>query len=220
MVNKPILDRFEEKTIKLGFKHNVPSMTVLAYPILHPDAPLISKLDIYELYENKIHSRRVMGGVCYSLENLENPNSYNELTELCEFNEYGIACRKKKLPLYEENQMYLSNLIENTKKLIQDASKLYEKCEVIEIEVSVLLKQVCGITLLESEEHFRMNYRGLTLCLDSDILISKKCFSEELGNLDKQKDIIEYLTLQMMWPFNFPIHIEELGERVRNKISV
>ena len=220
MDNQYILDRFEKRSLKLKFEQNKPSITVIVYPVSYPKAPLIPVTDIYELYKSKSSIRRVMGGVCYSPCNIADTHSYSELSELSEINEYGIAYRKNKLPIYNDNVIYLFNFVDNIRKLIEDASKLYETCENTEIEVSVLLKEVCGITLQESDRNLHLNYKSSILCLDSNIAASRKCCSEVLSDEGKCNNLIESLTLELMWAFNFPTQLEILKTRLRDNFGL
>ena len=161
-----------------------------------------------------------MGGVCYSSYNIADTNSYSELCELCEINEYGIAYRKNKLPIYNDNTIYLINFVDNIRELIEDASELYETCENTEIEVSVLLTEVFGMTLQELDRDPQPHYNSSILCLDSNIEASRKCCSEVLSNKGERNKLIESLTLELMWAFNFPTHIEKLTTRLRDNFSL
>ena len=209
-VTQQILKRIKERTESIGFPQDVPSITVIARPVFL-DRPLISPPDIYELYLHKNHIKRVVGGICYTL---EKSDLYIEV------NEYGVVYRKEELHTYEERTIDYDMFVWNITELIQWASELYEKSEYLgSILVSVQLKHVLNTKLLSDQERGLVCRGQSTLCLDSDLPVETQCVPLSLYNPEARQNIVEDLILKLLWAFNVPIDDTRVRERVRERIQ-
>ncbi len=190
-VNRQFRRRFEEKVEHLKFSEDCPHIIVTVGP-LYPYCPVISPMDIYNLYKRKYYTRRVAEGVCFIP---EQPHKYTEL------NEYGIVCRRDNLGNSEQGIEYETFLLNITETILL-ASELYEKCGYLgDIMVSVELKQVSGKELRMGQDIFGHGSK-LKPCLDLDIRVLRQCYPNELHDTEERGNIVEDLTFQLLWAFN------------------
>ena len=225
VVARQILDRIENrvKNFEPIFKSignvqhsssNFPTLTVIARPIF-PYRPVISTSDIYELYSKQTSPpRRVAGGVAY----LDEGRSL-------ELNEYGIVYQKTIMFIDpDEPGIEYGRLIGDMSFVLENAKEIYEKCGYLgNIEVIAKLQEVLNKKLVDTDSLARRkiteNTSGGPVCHDSDVFASKQCIARDLENAEKQKDIVEELTCQLLWAFDIPIDQPQIKKQVRDRIE-
>ena len=218
LVAKQIIDRIEERVESL-YDTDVPNITVIAKPVI-PYRPVISTSDIYALDEGyKWYPRRVAGGISYL--NKEQGSIYRE------FNEYGIAYYRNRL-FEDETQQAIEygQFISPIKMVIEDAERLYGKCEYLgNIEITAQLRQIFGKKLYDSQRPVHGRIETITNrvfpepeCFDSTVQASKRCLLHDLQGAEKLTDIVEELVLQLLWTFNIPTDDSRKREQIRKRI--
>lgn len=226
VVARQILDRIENrvKNFEPIFKRignsqhlssNFPTLTVIARPIF-PYRPVISTSDIYELQSKQPSSpRRVAGGVAYLDE-----GRYLEL------NEYGIVYQKTIMLIDPDEQgIEYGRFIRDMSLVLEDAKDFYEKCGYLgNIEVIAKLQEVLNKKLYDSGSRMDQwkiteNTRGGPVCHDSYVFASKQSMARDLENAEKQRDIVEELTCQLLWAFDIPIDQPQIRKQVKDRIE-
>ena len=219
VIFKQIIDRMEERTQTL-YATEVPNLTVIAKPV-YPYRPVISTADIYELDKGYAwHPRRVAGGISYL--HKDDGSIYRE------FNEYGIAYYRTELIVDEVEQgIEYGQIPFPIKFLIQDAEKLYTKCEYLgNIEVTAQLRQVFEKKLYDAKRTVSGRSENITdgvlpepECFDSAVSASKRCLLHDLQDVERLTDIVEELVLPLLWAFNIPTDDPWKTEQIRKRIK-
>lgn len=215
-----LIERMDKRAAALGISSDAPNITVIIHPALPPNH-LITTSALYELFKNKVHIRRVMGGVCYGIRSLYPPKKEFPNDELTEFNEYGIAYRQSRLSCSGEaaDEIDYSRFVYVIDKLCQGAFALYESVEYgSDIEIRVLLKQVFGKKLTASNEKnlsYRDYYSGSTHCLDFEVSAYHQCYVGDLSDKTGRAGIIESLIFQLLCAFNIPDNVDSMRSVVR-----
>lgn len=220
IIAKQIIDRIEERVDSLS-DTDAPNITVITKPVL-PYRPVISTSEIYALDEGYgWHPHRVAGGIYYLHTDSGSSSIYRE------FNEYGIVYWRAKL-IEDETQQAIEygQFISPIKFLIEDAEKLYRKCEYLgNIEVTAQLRQVFkkklhDATRTGSGRRGNITYRVQPEpeCFDSTVSASKRCLLHDIQDPEKLIDIVEELVLQLLWTFNIPTDNSRKREQIRKRI--
>ena len=213
-----ILNRIEERVQSLS-STDVPNLTVIAKPVI-PYRPVISTSDLYALDEGHFwHPRRVAGGISYL--HKDDGSIYRE------FNEYGIAYYRTELheDLVKQAIEY-GQFISPIKFLIEDAEKLYRKCEYLgDIEVTAQLREVLGKKLYDSVYPVHGRIENITdgvipepECFDTTVSASKRCLLHDIQDAEKLIEIVEELVLQLLWAFNIATDDPRKREQIRKRI--
>ena len=218
VVFQQILNRIEKRIGNVQpILISEPTLTIIACPVF-PYHPVISVSEIHKLCEAAVlfPLRRVVGGV-FSV----------HPTEYLEFNEYGMVYYRIALSIYNQRKLNYSDFILYIRSLIDNSKTLYKKCEYMgNIEISAQLLGVLDKELGDPGSHAYGGSKitdgsipGDPKCSDSTVLASKHCLARDLENAEKQNDIIEELTSQLLWAFNIPIDKPWIRKRVRRRIE-
>ena len=218
IVAKQIIDRIEER-IEPIYDTDAPNITVIAKPVI-PYRPVISTSAIYALDEGHAwYPRRVTGGISYL--HKDDGSIYRE------FNEYGIAYYRT--ALFEDDirqAIEYGQMISPIKFLIEDAEKLYRKCEYLgDIEVTAQLREVLGEKLYDSVYPVHGRIENITdgvipepECFDTTVSASKRCLLHDIQDAEKLIEIVEELVLQLLWAFNIATDDPRKREQIRERI--
>ena len=214
VVARQILTRIEERA-KHNFPLREPTLTVTAQPVF-PYRPVISTSDIFELYaDRRFGLRRVVGGI-----------SKQDEDGHLELNEYGIVYLRPKFYEPIKYGIDCGEILEGINELIKHAKGLYDKCEYLgNIEISVQLQKVLGRILIDPKgitdyrEEITGNLNAKPECFDTEVFASRRCITRDFENEEKRKDIVEELTLQVIWAFNVPNDNQYVKEKVRKRIE-
>ena len=179
---------------------------MIAHPVF-PYRPIISTGNIFDFASQnefllESSSSRVAGGIYASTDKGYDSNGYWEV------NEYGIVYHWASLPRMQswststekrellDFQHFVSTIVE----LIQKARFFYEKYEYSgNIEITAHLRQVFKETVSFREfEHPNLVGRSV----DSKVLASTQCLSQELAKTEKFIDIVHKLAGKLLWAFN------------------
>ena len=219
VVSGQIMNRMEER-IQALYATEKSTLTVIAKPVF-PYRPVISTSEIYALGEGYgWPPRRVAGGVCYL--HKEESSIYRE------FNEYGIVCYRTELFEDEVQQAIEYGQIPFAIKfLMQDAEKLYTKCEYLgNIEVTAELRQVFEKKLYDTTSTGHGRIRSITEgvypepeCFDSAVSASTQCLLSDFQDAEKLTDIVEELVLPLLWAFHIPTDDPWKREQIRERIK-
>ncbi len=228
VVARQILDRIERRTgHRFRPAPDRPDLTIIAQPVF-PYRPVISASDIYNLCETKLSSniRRVQGGISY----VNGPTHFEpNRMEYFEFNEYGVVYRRIVLSVLnydgKEDMVDLRQFLIHINCLIEHTMDLYKKCEYLgNIEISVKLQEVLDKRL--TDQFARDNTVNVTgnlyakpKCNDTEVFTSIQCFTRDLENKDKRKDIVEDLMCQLLWAFNVAVDKPNIRENVGKRIE-
>ena len=212
-ITQQIIEQFEVRTHKFC-DPGMPNMTVMMRPVF-PYRPVISPAAIYELYNNWLMVKRVVGGVSCLLE----PNSERNL----ELNEYGIVYYRTVLRPDEKRPIYVHDFIEGIDGALDPAKKFYQACDNLGyIEVTAQLQNVYGKELAKDfGPGGRILQNTKTICYNDTVLAitSQRYLSRDIVNPVHQRTIFEDLTMQLLWAFNIPTDHEHIIQRVSKLIE-
>ena len=212
VVARQTLGRIEARAIR-NFDPNMPTLVVTAQPVF-PYRPVISTSDIFELYaDRRFGLRRVVGGI-----------SKQDEDGHLELNEYGIVYFRPKLYKHIGGGIDCGEILEGINELIKHTKGLYDKCEYLgNIEISIQLQEVLGRVLTDPNSRYEDNIVGnlnaTPECFDTEVFAAKQCLARYFENEEKRKDIVEELTLQVIWAFNVPNDNQYVREKIRNRIE-
>ena len=201
VVERQILKRIEKRTNSLC-AINEPNLIVIVKPT-SSYRPLISTTEIYEVARKDLAPvvaesalKRVAGGTCFLIGGEE---PYNCL----ELNDHGIVYYRQDVQFgIEEKHTFFSRIAWAIGFAIKYARSLYERCEFLEeLEITAQLREVFGESLRFYEAQCDNEWRWQQ-SLDSEILASIQCFPQDLVNREKNIDIVDDLTEQILWAFN------------------
>ena len=212
-ITQQIIEQIEVRTHKFC-DPGMPNMTVMMRPVF-PYRPVISPAAIYELYNNWLMVKRVVGGVSCLLE----PNSERNL----ELNEYGIVYYRTVLRPDEKRPIYVHDFIEGIDGALDPAKKFYQACDNLGyIEVTAQLQNVYGKELAKDfGPGGRILQNTKTICYNDTVLAitSQRYLSRDIVNPVHQRTIFEDLTMQLLWAFNIPTDHEHIIQRVSKLIE-
>ncbi|MCY4568668.1 MAG: ATP-binding protein [Candidatus Poribacteria bacterium] len=219
VVARQVMARMEER-IQALYATEEPTLMVIAKPVF-PYRPVISTSDIYTLGEAYgSPPRRVAGGVSYFRK--------DDVSVYREFNEYGIVCYRTELFEDEvEQAIEYGRFLSPIQYLIEDAEKLYTKCEYLgNIEVTAKLRHVFGKKLHDTTRTVHGRSKRITEglraepeCFDSTVSTSTRCLLSDFQDTEKLTDIVEELVLPLLWAFNIPTNDPWKREQIRKRIK-
>lgn len=219
MQNDPIiketLDRIEKRVKQLD-PMDTPTLKVIACPV-RAECPVIQPKDIYDLYKGYSRIKRVSGGVCIFTEPTNGDNDpINLYTEL---NEYGIVYDRSRL--YENSG--ISDFINGINNLLKYATTLYNACNTsMNIQVCAALNNVFKEKLdANLGRRASIHLHSKPVCYDTNVFVStaEAYASNDFGNVEHQKTILEELTMPLLWAFNVPIDADGIIKYVGDLIS-
>ena len=195
---RQILNRTEKRTKSL-FLTDTPNITVIAHPRF-PHRPLIATEGIRDFarrtgFINNISETRAAGGMVQVTG--KDSSSY----DYWEYNEYGIAYRRKSLDSSSSGEEYLdfSECVAMIGRLIDRAQCFYKECAYLgTIEITVQLQHVFDKKLSFRRGSDRTEQR----CIDSEVRISTQCLLQNLVERKKIINVIDELASKLLWAFS------------------
>ena len=209
ITTREIINRAEERTESL-FVTDTPNITVITRPVF-PHRPLIATGKILDFsrrtgFINNPTGARVAGGMV----NVTGRRS--DLYDYWEYNEYGIAYRRKSLSSGRgdsvssgEEYLDFSECIGMIGRLIDKARHFYKECAYLgTIEITVQLRHVFDEKLSFHRIPGAPRWVGADTteqrCIDSEVRISTQRLAHCLEG-EKFIDVIDELTSQLLWAF-------------------
>lgn len=210
---EPIINEIEARTQQFC-DTTIRNMKVIIRPVL-PYRPVISPSEIFELFQNWVGVKRVVGGVSCLLEQ----NSEQNL----ELNEYGLLYYRNALQLDEISPIYVHDFIEGIDGALNPAKKFYQACDYLgNIEVITHLQNV---NRQELAKYFgtgrNIHLRYEPICYNDTVKAktSQRYLPRDFIEPVHQKNIFEDLTMQLLWAFNIPTDNDNIRQRVAKLIE-
>ncbi len=210
---EPIINEIEARTQQFC-DTTMRNMTVIIRPVL-PYRPVISPSEIFELFQNWVGVKRVVGGISCLLE----PNSERNL----ELNEYGLLYYRRALRPDEISPIYVHDFIEGIDGALDPAKRFYQACDFLgNIEVTAQLQNVYGKELSKDFGTRRyIHLHNQPICYNETVRAktSKQYLSRDITDPTHQRTIFEDLTMQLLWAFNIPTDSKHIIDRVSKLIE-